>query len=241
MSTRFPFFIITVAITFFFSNAATAGLTHRYSFNDGTANDSVGHANGALMNGATVGGGQLLFDPGINNGSNNPSTGQFVNLPSNILFTRSFTAEAWATENSSTPWQRILDLGNTEGSGFLILVPFNKVEHTLGQISLFDHGGSSDTNFVANSNSVPLGAETFYAYVHDLTTGLESLYINGSLVAQSVANQDPTNTGYHNFYIGRSQFSADPYFDGTIDELRTWDFGLSRRKCRATILRARMS
>ena len=33
---------------------AHAVLTHRYSFNDGTARDSVGGLNGSLMNGATV-------------------------------------------------------------------------------------------------------------------------------------------------------------------------------------------
>ena len=66
-----------------------------------------------------------------------------------------------------------------------------------------------------------------YAYVHNLTAGTESLYINGSLVASSVANQDPTTTNYSNFYIGRSQFSADPYFDGTINELRTYNTGLT--------------
>src|SRR5277367_3795815 len=79
-----------------------AGLTHRYSFNDGTANDSVGGANGTLMNGATVSGGQLQFNPAVNNGSNDPAMGQYVSLPSNILDTKSFTLEAWATEESTT-------------------------------------------------------------------------------------------------------------------------------------------
>jgi Concanavalin A-like lectin/glucanases superfamily len=236
-STRsIPHLVCAFAAIVLFSNVTMAGLTHRYSFNDGTANDSVGGANGALINGATVSGGQLVFNPSINNGTPNPVTGQYVNLPSNILFTRSFTVEAWATDNSSTPWQRILDLGNTEGSGFLILVPFNKVEHPLGQISIFDHGGSSDTNFVAGSNSISVGTETEYAYVHNLSTGNEFLYINGTLVAQSVASQDPTTTAYRNFYIGRSQFSADPYFGGTIDELRTYDFGLTSAQVQSDFL-----
>jgi hypothetical protein len=236
-STRsIPHFVCAFVAVILFSDISMADLTHRYSFNNGTANDSVGGANGVLMNGASVSGGQLVFDPTINNGNPNPLTGQFVRLPSNILFTRSFTVEAWATENSPTPWQRILDLGNTEGSGFLILVPFNKVEHPLGQLSLFDHGGTSDTNFVAGSASVGTGVETEYAYVHNLSTGNEFLYINGTLVAQSVANQDPTATGYQNFYIGRSQFSADPYFDGTIDELRTYDFGLTGAQVQSDFL-----
>jgi hypothetical protein len=206
---------------------ANATLTHRYSFNDGTANDSVGHVNGTLVNGATVSGGQLVFSPTVNDGSLNPTTGQYVSLPSNILFTQSFTLEAWATDRSTTPWQRILDLGNTEGGGFLILVPYNRLEHVLGQISISDHGGASDTNFVSESTEPATNAQYMYAYVHNLAAGTESLYINGSLVGTAVANQDPTTTNYNNFYIGRSQFSADPYFDGTINELRTYNTGLN--------------
>src|SRR5947209_5502625 len=59
----------------------SAALTHRYSFNDGTADDSVGTANGELVNGAPVIAGQLVFNPNTNNGiSTNIATGQYVNL-----------------------------------------------------------------------------------------------------------------------------------------------------------------
>jgi hypothetical protein len=40
-------------------------LKHRWSFNDGTANDSIGTAHGTLFNGASIAGGQLVLD-GIN-------------------------------------------------------------------------------------------------------------------------------------------------------------------------------
>jgi hypothetical protein len=88
--------------------SAQADITHRYSFNDGTANDSIGTANGTLVNGATASGGKLVL---ANNGvNNNPATGQYVSLPSNILNTRDFTVESWFTWNGGNPWQRILDL-----------------------------------------------------------------------------------------------------------------------------------
>jgi hypothetical protein len=41
---------------------AAADLIHRWSFTDGTANDSVGTANGALYNGASISGGALHVD-----------------------------------------------------------------------------------------------------------------------------------------------------------------------------------
>ena len=90
-----------------------ADVTHRYSFNDGNANDSIGTANGTLMNGAKVSGGNLVL---ANNGVNmNPATGQYVSLPANILHARNFAIESWFTWNGGNPWQRILDLGNSVG------------------------------------------------------------------------------------------------------------------------------
>jgi arabinan endo-1,5-alpha-L-arabinosidase len=224
---RFAFRLLAIA-SVAFALHAQAALSHRYNFNDGTANDSVGGANGTLMNGATVAGGQLYFDPAVNNGQGSPSTGQYVNLPSNILDTKNFTLETWFTDRSSTPWQRILDLGNPEGGGFLILCPFNRVPgEPLGQLSIFDHGGPTDTNFVAGGGALKLNTAYMLAYVHDLADGHEYLYLNGNLVGTSKANQDPTTTAYHDFYIGRSNFAADPYLDGTVDELRTWDNALT--------------
>ncbi len=59
--------IVSVALA---SSANAAGLLHRYSF-DGDANDSVGTANGTLMNGAVVGSGtygSALITNGNNGG-----------------------------------------------------------------------------------------------------------------------------------------------------------------------------
>src|SRR3954468_20187179 len=90
--------------------SAWGTLTHRYSFNDGTANDSVGTANGVLVNGAAVQGGSLVFDPAVNTGFNtSPATGQYVDLPNNIARTRAFTIEAWTTWRGGAAWQRVAD------------------------------------------------------------------------------------------------------------------------------------
>src|SRR6476646_10448658 len=69
--------------------SALGTLTHRYSFNDGTANDSVGAANGVLGNSATVSGGQLNL---VNSGTSNVvTTGQYLDLPNNIAKTVNLT------------------------------------------------------------------------------------------------------------------------------------------------------
>jgi hypothetical protein len=83
---------------------AQADLIHRYSFNDGTANDSVGNANGVLMGtvggGPTISGGQLQL--------NNPNFSgpgyleNYLSLPASILPTSgSATIEEWFTFTGS--------------------------------------------------------------------------------------------------------------------------------------------
>lgn len=58
-------FILTLLALIATVGSAPAGLVHQWTFNDGTANDSVGTNHGTLYNGATVSGGQLHLD-GVN-------------------------------------------------------------------------------------------------------------------------------------------------------------------------------
>ena len=84
---------------------ARAGLTHLYTFNDGTANDSVGGANGTLVDGSiagvpTVSGGQLqLNNPNFSGPS---SSANYLSLSPSILpSSGSATIEMWFTFTGS--------------------------------------------------------------------------------------------------------------------------------------------
>jgi hypothetical protein len=211
-----------------FTDFSWADISHRYSFNDGTANDSVGGANGTLVNGALVSGGMLVL---ANNGVNtSPATGQYVSLPANILNTPDFTLEAWFTFNGGLPWQRILDLGNsvpdpvygTIGQGFIILTE-NGAGRPLGQISINSWGNPSDTDYVFGNTAFPAGGEHCLAYIHNLDAGQEQLWLDGVLIGTAPAHVNPATANYSNFWIGRSQFAQDPFYNGSIDELRTYN------------------
>jgi hypothetical protein len=212
-----------------FGLAGKADITHRYSFNDGTANDSIGSANGVLVNGASVSGGKLvLANDGV---QTNASIGQYVSLPVNILHTRNFTLETWFTYGGGHPWQRIIDLGNSVpdptygmiGQGFLILT-FNGMQ-TLGQFSLNSWGGYP-TDFVFGP-PMPVGGQHFLAYVYYLDTQQEMLYLDGKFASTGPASIDPSTASFTNFWLGRSQFSQDPLYNGSLDELRTYDRALT--------------
>ena len=84
---------------------AHAVLSHQYTFNNGTANDSVGTSHGALIDGTLAGapavtGGQLRLN---NPGFTGPSTAaNYLSLPPSILPTSgSVTIEQWFTFNGS--------------------------------------------------------------------------------------------------------------------------------------------
>jgi hypothetical protein len=222
---------------------AQAGLTHRYSFNDGTAKDSVGGADGVAVNGAGFAGGQLVFNPAVNNGiTTSPAFGQYVDLPNGLAKTRSLTLEVWFTYRGGNAWQRILDFGNTNmgeilpsnktdrvysAVGYMILVPQSSAGRLHGQITIASSGSLSDTDYVTPNTSVSTGVEHHLVFTHDPDEHLERMYLDGVLAGTSVADVDPSTTQYTNFWLGRSNFGLDPFFNGTINEFRIYDGALS--------------
>lgn len=219
-------------------SVSPAAIIHRYSFNGNSVNDSVGNADGTLVNGAKVVGGQLIFDPKVNNGSNTDiTTGQYVSFPSNLLHVRSFSIETWATFGGGGNWQRILDFGNSIpnpspppvgniGHGFIILTPSNGAGGVTGQISINSWGDPSDTD-LAYGPPVSTNVEHQIVYTHDPVAGFDRLFVDGAQVGVSTARVDPSTANYSNFWLGRSQFTQDPFYKGSIDELRIYDNSLS--------------
>ena len=223
----------TVCLIFAVAAAPAHGaMTHKYTFNDdGQVLDSVGTVNGTLVHGAAVTGGRLVFDPLINNGTNTSVlTGQYVTLPTNILHTTSFTIESWVRWDGGSAWQRIIDMGhpvpsgsNTIAQGFIIL-SFNGALRPIGQISLASWGGASDTDFVTSSAIFTTGLDHMITYAHNGQTGVDNIWIDNNLRGTTTGVVvDAALANYTAFYFGRSQFDVDPFFHGSMNEIRTFD------------------
>jgi hypothetical protein len=145
-----------------------------------------------------------------------------------------FTVAAWvklppSVENNT----RIFDFGSGTGS-FMVLIP-----DLQGKIRYKITADNSDTGktFVADFEySIPRGE-----WVHIAVTqegGLFSLYVNGELVGTATnANElKPSDLGHTTLnYLGKSQWSSDPYCSHSYDDFRIYSTALSRQSIAALL------
>lgn len=212
---------------------ADAAIVRQYTFNDGTANDSIGAADGMLQGNAVISLGSLDL----------AGDGGYVDLPASTINITSFTDatfEAWFTWRGGGAWQRVFDFGRTvSGSGrdYIFYTPSNGGEN---------RAAFRDSNFAENvaSGGPTLDINTPYhlaVVVDDDANGgtnRMTVYLNGSFrgdVALSYSFSD-LSTLNRLAYLGRSLFSADPYFNGTIDEFRIHDTALTATQVASSYL-----
>lgn len=209
-------------------------LIHRYSFNDGTANDSVGTDNGTFYNAsgnASIAGGQLNLAG---------SPGDYVNLGSDIISatnitTGAITFEAWATFNPvNGAWARLFDFGDISGSsgGNYIFLAANNADNggdARVAVTDTDPGNAGETGFGINNL---LGQTNIYiAVVFNPTPGRQflGLYTNGVLAASTSTEGKYIASIKDVFsFLGHSLWSADAWLNGSINEFRIYDGELNK-------------
>jgi len=204
-------------------------LAHRYSFSEtaGTnAADSIGGAawTGTLPRGGTFGGGVLSLAS---------SSSQYLQLPAGILSNYSaVTIEAWVTFPDQLPANCFLfGFGTSSGSSgynYIFCAPQGgRAAITSGGYSL-EQNAYTGVDFSYHTNF-------HLAFVYDPPEQFFKIYTNGVLAA---ANGSITNgfSTVNNVYswIGRSLYSADPYPDLTLDELRIYNGALRDSEIAAT-------
>jgi rhamnogalacturonan endolyase len=208
-------------------------LTHLYTFNDGTANDSIGNAHGTLKNGATIVEGWLTLQNTSGTSSNllsstvlsNSTAAQHAQLPAGLLAASgSATIEVWYTSSSAMAnWERIFDFGdqvNGSGNSYLFFTP--RSASSDARTGLKPPGGSERT--ATFSGGTFDGRSHMAAVVVDAAAGLLRLYIDGTLATSTaLSGAGLANVGSSLAFLGRSLFDADPAYTGAIDELRIYN------------------
>jgi hypothetical protein len=204
---------------------ALLSLTHLYTFNDGSANDWVGAADGTLHNGASIVNGQLaLQNAGVFSGET--TAVQHAQLPSNVLPAGAATIEVWFITSNAANWTRVFDIGNqsgTAGDSYIFFTP----RSGSGDSRVVLHPSGS-TDRLVTAAATDNGAQHMAAIVIDTSAGLLRLYIDGA--ASGTAALSGANAGSVNdtlAYLGRSLFNQDQGFTGLINEVRIYDEAVS--------------
>ena len=235
---------ISNTVSVLVSPLSDIALVNRYSFselaNDYTAYDSVSCANGRLFgtyapssNSAQLSGtGELILRkyPG------------YVALPAGILSAHSeITMEMWITYQGSdhpqnSSWPRIFDFGSRiaeTGLTYMELTPWANAQ-MYGNDSAAAFGWLLATNNTSLepfhlfwTNTLPLNTTSHIAVAYSPARGLGKLYLDGVAIASGSAVIPLSAIVDTNNWLGRSQFSWDPYFVGRYDEFRIYDGFLS--------------
>ena len=197
-------------------------------FNETTgtaASDVTGNGwNGTLTGGASLVAGNK------GNAVNLSGTSQYVALPAGVVSSaKAITVAAWVNLDTISNWARIFDFGS-DSSHYMYLTPKNGAN---GFIRFgFKSGGGEE--FVDGNAALPTGGWHHVAISLNGATG--TLYVDGQKVGSGNIGSRPSYLGVStNNWIGRSQFSSDPYLDGRVDDFRIYNTALTAQEVSAVM------
>ncbi len=184
-----------------------------------TAADTTGHGwNGTLMN-------NPAWVPGHNgNAVNLNGTSQYVSLPTNVVCTlNDFSITAWVYLNASAMWNRVFDFG-TGTTAYMTLIPQSSAGTLRYTITTTGNGNEQQINA---PSALPVGGWHHVAVTQNAGVGI--LYLDGAAMAtNSAMTLTPSLIGSTTQnWIGRSEWSADPYLNGRVDDFRIYNSALN--------------
>lgn len=155
---------------------------------------------------------------------------------SQYLLTSSFTPTTaglsfafWYKSNGSGTWGRIFDFGNGNSSDNILCSPVavsdTSVSNSLGFSSYSGSTGINKyiTDINYNDNTWRHVVWTLTYATSGSATSTWNIYINGVLKTTFTAYYPNTAVTRTNAYIGRSNWAADGYYNGNIDDFRIYN------------------
>jgi hypothetical protein len=205
-----------------FGGPALPPFVAHYRFNE-TSGTSAADATGNGKT-ATLAGGATWVAGQSGNAVNLSGTAQYVTVPAGILSgATAFTIATWVRLDAIANWARLFDFGSGTSTG-MFLTPRSSSGTARFAITTSGSGGEQRINAPA---ALPTGAWTHVAVT--LAGGVGILYVNRAEVARtSTMTLTPASLGSTTQnWIGRSQYSGDPYLDGAVDDFRIYSRALS--------------
>ena len=149
---------------------------------------------------------------------------QYATLPAGVVGgLGDFTISTWVKPATVATWARIFDFGadvtpTATAGAYMMLSVSNG-----GAVS-YGITASGYNNGQSINGAAPLAAGAWSHVAVTLSGTVGRLYVNGALVGTNNAlTLKPSSLGTTTRnYLGRSQFSADPYLDGALDDFRLY-------------------
>jgi len=195
------------------------GLQGWWMFN-GNATDSSGSSmNGTLVNAPTLATGQ---NGASNSAYNFNGVNQHITFPSGFAnFSGGLTFSVWANPTTSGNFARFFDFGTGSASNNIV---FNR-NGTSTAIQFIVVNGASTVAVLSIPNVIDNGAWNQYV-VTMTSTGIIVIYKNGSSIG-SGSGTLPVNVTRTINYIARSNWVADAFYTGSMDDVRIYNRALS--------------
>ncbi len=196
-----------------FTIAEDSGVVGYYTFDEEEIvdNEIVDHSGYGLNVYSAALDGSVLTK-GKNGNALSFSTGdEFLTLESDVLEGEGLTIAAWVKPDNWKVWARIFDFGNAKPGTDIFLCDDGRSANLLG---LNIEGGT-----VVRCPLPMPGKWTHVAAT--LGNGKLALYINGKLTQEEATTATIADIAAdaQGIYIGRSNWSADPLFEGAMDEI----------------------
>jgi hypothetical protein len=192
---------------------AHAELKHRYTFNMGNAEDSIGTAHATVIDAgaptATLHDGLLDLSGNTGQASNMITNDAYLDLPNNIIENAALSGtsgavslEFWFTISTHRTWQRLGDfagplaMGGSEGVTNNGAVSYLQITPSSGRalntgVEMTNQIGGGAESFFGNNTPLPTGAQQHVVAVYDKTDttkgpgGSMYLYRNGVLLTNT--------------------------------------------------------
>jgi hypothetical protein len=190
-------------------------LIAHYPF-DQTSGTNAPDASGNGKNGTLIGGATWVAGRVGSNAVRLSGANQYVDLPNALVQgCTDFTFAGWVNLAANPNWGRVFDFGNGTPTNMFLTT---RAGGATLRFAIKNNGGAEQQ--ISYATSLPLNQWRHVAVTLSGNTG--RLYLSGIQVAQNTnVVLNPINLGATpNVWLGRSQYTADPYLNGTLDDVR---------------------
>jgi hypothetical protein len=136
----------------------------------------------------------------------------YIRVDESVMDNDEFTFAAWVKPDMWKDWARIVDIG--DGASNDLWLGYAGAEHQL-RLDVFGPNGTPVTLLAATPAA---GQWTHIACT--VGKGKATLYVNGNMIQQVPCTNNLSGFPVkNNAYVGRSNWAADPLFQGAMDDI----------------------